>query len=201
MIGKTLVAAVAGLALAIPASAASLLEQISPTPTAYVLATDYNTASFGATVADITASLFRLSGSGVDGLSLGCSAGDFGAGVSGTIVLLARGTCEYNVKAKYAQDAGALAILVVNNQMTVGAPGLGGTNADVTIAAFGLSSDLGALLADQTLTDPTVIRLALGDDISTSDAPEPATWMMMLAGFGLVGSGLRRGRKDQLARA
>jgi len=34
-----------------------------------------------------------------------------------------------------------------------------------------------------------------GDNISVSAAPEPATWMMMIAGFGLAGSLIRRQRK------
>lgn len=190
-------AIIAIVGLGAPASATAILEQVSPTPTLYVFTDDFNLAGFGATSFDITASLYRLSGTATAGLSLGCSAGDFGSGVAGTIVLLARGTCNFTVKAKNAQDAGALAILVANSFAGVDlAPTLGGSDPDVTIAAFGLSTDLGALLANQTLTEPTIMRLARNDATGPiPDVPEPATWLTMLAGFGLIGTGLRARRK------
>ncbi|MBB5685489.1 PEPxxWA-CTERM sorting domain-containing protein [Sphingobium boeckii] len=40
------------------------------------------------------------------------------------------------------------------------------------------------------------------DNIRFSNAvPEPATWAMMITGFGMVGSGMRRGRRTKLATA
>lgn len=56
-----------------------------------------------------------------------------------------------------------------------------------------------------TVTGPTILGFrALGisdsvgglvDNISLSTVPEPASWTMMIAGFGLVGATMRRGRK------
>ncbi len=39
------------------------------------------------------------------------------------------------------------------------------------------------------------------DNVSVSAAPEPATWAMMILGFGLIGSALRRRRTAPLAHA
>lgn len=46
--------------------------------------------------------------------------------------------------------------------------------------------------------DFTVARVG-GFNDQASPAPEPATWAMMLVGFGAVGTGLRRARKPALA--
>jgi hypothetical protein len=190
-------AGIAASGLGAPLAAAPVLEQVSPTAVAYRFFDDFNTASFGATEFDITAAVFRLSGSdGVAGLSLGCAATDFGSGVSGSIVLLSRGSCNFSLKARNAQDAGALAILVANDQpLLTNAPALGGSDPAVAIAAFSLSYSLGTLLADQTATRSTVFRLALGDTAAPSSTPEPATWMNMLLGFGLAGTALRARRR------
>lgn len=200
-IGATLLAIAPlgmGFGLSAPAAATSLLEQISPTPAVYTLNTDYALSGFGATEIDVTATVYRLTGSdGVGGLSLGCSAGDYGSGVVGSIILLSRGTCLFTEKAALAQAAGAVAILVANNQVGGGAAALGGDSPSVAIGAFGLSYDLGLALAYQSLTETLVFRAAR-DDVAT-DVPEPATWTMMILGFGLAGVGLRVSRRRQFS--
>ena len=67
-----------------------------------------------------------------------------------------------------------------------------------------------------TLTDVTNLRFAAQTDTFgngafgvdnvrvsavTSAVPEPATWMILLLGFGIVGTGLRRRQRIELAQA
>lgn len=49
------------------------------------------------------------------GLSLGCNATDFPAAVAGALVIISRGTCSFDQKVTNAQNAGAVALGVVNN--------------------------------------------------------------------------------------
>ena len=47
--------------------------------------------------------------------SLCCEAVAVPASIAGKVALLYRGTCDYSVKAKNCQDAGALAVVIINN--------------------------------------------------------------------------------------
>ena len=76
---------------------------------------EYGTASFGpdATSANFSGSVVLVN----DGSALptqGCEASPAGA-YTGRIVLVDRGTCGFEVKAFYAQQSGAVAVLVANN--------------------------------------------------------------------------------------
>jgi Zn-dependent M28 family amino/carboxypeptidase len=89
----------------------------------------------------------------------GCSAGDYGD-VRGTIALVERGTCFFAVKAGNAQRAGAVGLLVFNNE-----PGpLDGTLGDpqaTTIPVAGIARALGQELARAT---GVVVELVLDAD-------------------------------------
>jgi hypothetical protein len=206
---KTCCAAiVAGLLLATPSGAASLFEQLSPTPAEYSYGQDYGIAqptyyvdgphTLGPTVGDVTGTIFRLAGTdGSYGLSLGCDASDFGGGgTAGHIVLLSRGSCSFGQKLHNAQDAGAIAVLLADYDPDTPTLDFTGRDDALTIFGFRLSSALGLALADQTLTRTTTVRLALGDNLQPS-APvaEPASWALMLGGFGMVGGALRSRRR------
>ena len=67
------------------------------------------------------------------------------ASLKGKIAILDRGTCTFTVKVKQAQDAGALAVIVVNNS-AAGLPGMGGTDATVKIPNVGISQAEGAAI-------------------------------------------------------
>jgi subtilisin family serine protease len=60
---------------------------------------------------DLTAPLSQATGAP---LGLGCAAGDF-TDVTGTITLVARGSCTFGAKVANAEHAGAKAVIVVNN--------------------------------------------------------------------------------------
>lgn len=98
-------------------------------------------ASFGSLAFDLTAEVV------VAAPSDGCAA--MAGGVAGKIALVDRGSCEFSVKARNAQNAGALGVVVVNN--TPAAPstmGAGTAGDSVTIPAIQVAqADRAALAA------------------------------------------------------
>ena len=105
-------------------------------------------ASFGPalTAAGVTGEVSRVIDT-IPSLGLACTPlSDLdAASVSGRIALVDRGTCAFSVKAKNVQDAGAIAVLIVNNTPGV-APGIGGSGPDVYIPTVSLSLEDGYLL-------------------------------------------------------
>ncbi len=96
---------------------------------------DFGTASFGGSIP--SAGLYGALGSAT---GLGCTAFDAAtrAEVRGRVAMIDRGTCGFAVKAKNAQDAGAIGVIIVNNAAGP-APGLGGADPTVTIPVISLS--------------------------------------------------------------
>ena len=94
------------------------------------------TASFGPALSSpgVTAEVMPVVDT-APSLGLACSALSAlnAAAVNGKIAVVDRGTCTFNVKVKAAQDAGAVAVLVVNNAAGSPPPGMGGTDATITI--------------------------------------------------------------------
>ncbi len=84
--------------------------------------TDTAVTGFGALVDDGTAAD-----------SLGCNALTNGASVAGKIAFVYRGTCEFGQKALRAQNAGAIAVVVINNVDGTMSMGPGAQGAGVTI--------------------------------------------------------------------
>jgi len=134
-------------------------------PAAGAATGSYNvgTASFGAALGSpgVTAQLMPV----VDmGSSTGLACNPLSAlnalAVNGRIALVDRGTCAFAVKAKNAQNAGAIGVVVANNAPG-SAPGLGGADPTVTIPVVGISQadgvTLKAALAKRTRTTSGVI--------------------------------------------
>jgi len=87
--------------------------------------------------------------------------------VSGKIALIDRGTCEFTVKVRHAEQAGALGVLVVNN---VEGPPItmahNGTDPRPQIPAMMVRSETGRLIRNtHTAGDPVVVTLR--DDLTT----------------------------------
>ncbi len=109
----------------------------NPEPTGNILA---QPAAFGPGTFDITGAVVAgQDGSGVS--TDGCEA--LTNNVAGMIVLLDRGTCNFTVKVKNAQNAGAIGALIANN-VPNGLPPMGGADATVTIPSLGISQADGA---------------------------------------------------------
>ena len=107
----------------------------------------YNAATgdFATVSANLTAPLGVVSGS-LNGLDIVCAALPANS-LIGKIALLSRGSCDFTVKIRNAQAAGAVAVLVVNN--VAGDPIAMGTNGEPnqpTIPAYMLSRDNGIAL-------------------------------------------------------
>jgi hypothetical protein len=78
--------------------------------------------------------------------------------LTGKVALVYRGTCEFGAKALEAQNAGAVAVIIVNN--IPGAPiamGAGAVGGSVTIPVIMVSQADGALIHDQMMTDDVVV--------------------------------------------
>jgi hypothetical protein len=103
------------------------------------------TASFGPalTAAGVSGPVALAKDAG--GSTLGCN--PLGAGaLAGKIALVDRGTCTFTVKARNAQDAGAIALVVADNAPSALPAGLGGTDPLVTIPAVRITQAAGAAI-------------------------------------------------------
>ncbi len=71
--------------------------------------------------------------------------------VAGKVALIRRGSCTFVIKVKAAQDAGAIAVIIMNN---VGGPppGLGGNDPTITIPSFSVSKSDGDILENASLS-------------------------------------------------
>lgn len=115
---------------------------------------DYGTASFGPPVANgqVLGTLANIAAYDA-AVGAGCtafSAADTAA-VTGKVAIIDRGVCGFAVKAKNAQNAGAIGVIIANNAAGA-APGLGGTDATVVIPTVSISQAAGVTLK-QAVTD------------------------------------------------
>jgi hypothetical protein len=122
----------------------------------------FGTAEFGAALpeAQLTAPL-KLADDGVAPGTDGCTAFPMNF-FAGQVALIDRGTCTFAIKAKNAQDAGALAAIIANN--VAGAPpGLAGVDPSITIPVVSISlTDANAIKA----TLATGVIVSLGVDLT-----------------------------------
>jgi hypothetical protein len=108
-------------------------------------------ASFGPAISnpgitgDVVAALDAANASGPS-TSDACTPLTNAAAVAGRIALLDRGTCGFVVKVKNAQDAGAIAVIIADNQPGA-VTGLGGFDPSITIPAVRVTQADGALIA------------------------------------------------------
>ena len=101
-----------------------------------------------------------------------CEVPTNGAALSGKIALVDRGACNFTVKVKNAQDAGAVAVLVANNRDGDAVSLMGGSDSSVSIPSFMVSQNDGATirsaLAGGTVT-ATMFRNSVPDQDGTFD--------------------------------
>ena len=128
-------------------------------------------ASFGAvlTAAPVTTQLMPvLEANGTRSLACSALTANQATAVNGRIAIIDRGGCGFAVKAKFAQDAGAVGVIIHNN-VAGAAPGLGGSAPLVVIRTVSVS-----------LADGNTIRASLNRISRTGSG--------VVASLGLTGS-------------
>ena len=131
-------------------------------PAAVAGAKQAGTAEFGPQAFDLTAELVAaLDAADADGPTTtdGCTPYANAAAVAGKIAFVDRGTCLFVVKAKNAQAAGAVGVLVANN-VAPGAPGMAGSDAAVTIPVVSITQADGAAIRAALAQAPVGLRIA-----------------------------------------
>jgi hypothetical protein len=108
---------------------------------------DYSTATFGP-LPPVTGTLGVLANVATQPNETGPGCDTFNAAnsaaVKGKVALIVRGTCAFALKAKNAQNAGAIGVVLYNNAAGIQPPG--GTDATVTIPVVGVSQADGLAL-------------------------------------------------------
>lgn len=91
--------------------------------------------------------------------------------ITGKIVILRRGTCEFQLKVQNAQAAGAVAVIVVNNDTANPNQyvNMSGANANITIPAVFVSYNLGEALIAQMASGTVNVTLK-NDDVTFVNA-------------------------------
>ncbi len=87
------------------------------------------------------------------------------AQVAGHIALIDRGYCNFSVKVKNAQLAGAVAVLIANNVAT-GLPPMGGSDATITIPSYGITQALGTSMKSNLPAPGVNATLGYGTDLA-----------------------------------
>ncbi len=140
-------------------STASLAKVEPPSTTSGVK--NSNTAEFGPQAFDLTGAVVAaLDAANPDGPTTtdGCTPLTNAPALAGKIALVDRGVCTFVVKARNAQNAGAAAVLIVNN-VAPGAPGMAGDDASITIPVLSISLADGNAIKAQ-LAQGVAMRLA-----------------------------------------
>ncbi|TDR43921.1 PA domain-containing protein [Tahibacter aquaticus] len=107
---------------------------------------DAQTAEFGASVAanPVTADVVLVndgSGTATDG----CETPFVNAAaIAGKMALIDRGTCDFTIKVKNAQDGGAVGVIIANN--AAGLPGMSGVDPTITIPSLGTTQAAGTAM-------------------------------------------------------
>jgi hypothetical protein len=89
--------------------------------------------------------------------SEGCSAPTNAAAMNGKIVIIRRGSCNFTVKVKAAQNQGAIAVIVVNNDER--SISMSGSDATIAIPAISVSSSTGENLIAQMAIGPVNVKI------------------------------------------
>lgn len=105
----------------------------------------YPTTAFGQPIATAITSDLVLVNDGTATPTLACATLTNAAAISGKIALIRRGSCTFVEKVKAAQDAGATAVIMMNNISGQPIP-MGGTDATITIPSVMISKTDGDAL-------------------------------------------------------
>lgn len=147
-------------------------------PAAIAGAYPYGTAGFGPAISPSNFSgNVVLATDGVGATNDGCSAFTNFAQVAGNIALVDRGTCNFTIKVKNAQDAGATGVLVADNVAGTPPPGLGGADPSITIPSIRISLAQGDAIKAQLPGVAVAFVVDPGKLQGADDAGRPRLFM------------------------
>ena len=124
----------------------------------------YGTASFGPNVIDtpmsgrIVAAADAANEAG-PATTDGCSSLTNADAINGNIALIDRGTCPFVDKARNAQAAGAVGVIIADNRPSCAPPGMSGTAPEVRIPVISVNQNDGATLRAQAEETRGMLRL------------------------------------------
>ncbi len=141
--------------------------EVSPTPNSYALQTDWKAAYYSGS-GNVTAQIQPVGGTIIPASpdpssTSGCSPDDFAGFIPGNIALVQRGWCNNYYKAHYAQDAGAVGVIIFNEgnpgRTDVFSPFLNGWE-PLIIPVVGATYEVGAdLYAEYNAAENPVVHL------------------------------------------
>jgi Zn-dependent M28 family amino/carboxypeptidase len=145
-------------------------QRISPSPRTYTLTDEFLTMEYSGS-GDVTGSIVPTNdivippGPTASTSHSGCEAGDF-APASATqdqVALVQRGTCDFVVKARNAENAGYDAVIIFNEGQEGRQDVINGTlgGVDVTIPVIGTTFAIGEELYNQDRAGDAVVRVAV----------------------------------------
>jgi hypothetical protein len=143
---------------------------------------------------------------GVDTVSDGCEGAQ--AAVNNKIALIDRGNCDFTVKVLNAQRAGAIAVIVANNQGGDEIDTMGGVSRRIQIAAVMISQNDGAELKGLAAPNATVrehpepplmLDGSLDSDIVYHEYGHGLTWRMIGGMSGPLAGAIGEGASDGLS--
>jgi hypothetical protein len=143
------------------------LSVLGDTPTTFInsdpsatLAPKYvnGSAAFGPSVYNVTGDLVLVD-DGVAPNTDGCTAPV--NALAGKIAVIDRGTCTFVIKAGFAQAAGAIGVIIVNNAATTTPPGLGGSDPSITIPVVSVTQASGNAIKAAMLVGTVNVTLGL----------------------------------------
>ena len=106
---------------------------------------NYPTTAFGSPIGAAITNNIVLVADASAAPTLGCGALTNGTALNGKIALIRRGSCNFTIKVKAAQDAGAVAVIMMNNIDGQPIP-MGGSDATITIPSVMISKADGDIL-------------------------------------------------------
>ena len=118
--------------------------------------------AFGGNLSSAVTADVVLADDGTDPNSDACTDLVNGAAINGKIALIKRGSCQFDEKAKRAQDAGAIAVIIINNND--GEPiDMGGDDTSITIPAVMCTQSAGNEIINALGAGAVNVTLKQGD--------------------------------------
>jgi len=138
---------------------------------------EFEPAAFGASLDMVWTADAIFVNDGSEAPTQGCNAAINAADINGKIALIDRGSCEFGLKCLNAEEAGAIAAIVINNAPGDGAiaMGAGQVGGQVTIPCVMIPYEVGQLIRTALVTE--TVNISLGDLIPP---PPPANDLAMV---------------------